>query len=83
MVRRLAMQAAVLVALPSRRSASRPGMRRRQMPGSVKTYPGICVPQGIAAGPDGAMWFTNSINNTNRADEHGGSAHGLRRDRDQ
>lgn len=34
--------------------------------GVVKTYsdPSISGPNGITAGPDGALWFTNSANNS-------------------
>src|SRR5580704_14989913 len=32
--------------------------------GAVSIYPGINNPGGIAAGPDGALWFTNEGNNT-------------------
>src|SRR5215470_14396240 len=33
--------------------------------GSVTYYPGTISPEGIAAGPDGALWFTNNGSNNN------------------
>ena len=32
--------------------------------GHVRIFPGIAVPRQITAGPDGALWFTNTFNNT-------------------
>ena len=32
--------------------------------GHVTVYPGVYQPEGITAGPDGALWFTNYSNNT-------------------
>ena len=44
------------------------------------TGPGIDEPGGITAGPDGALWFTNS-QQLDRADQHGRGGHQLHRPR--
>jgi len=38
------------------------GVARSSGGGSVTIYPGIESPAAIAAGPDGALWFTNTFN---------------------
>ena len=47
--------------------------------------PGIGRPDGITAGSDGALWFTNTTagNALHRADHHPGGGHQLHRIRDQ
>ena len=49
--------------------------------GTVTNYtgPGISHPIGIAAGPDGALWFTNSEQRLDRADHHRRDGHQLHR----
>ena len=50
-------------------------------PGSSPTTPapGISRPHGITAGPDGALWFTNSRQQLDRADHHRREGHQLHR----
>ena len=53
--------------------------------GTVTNYtgPGISHPGGIAAGPDGALWFTNATATLDRADHHHRDRHQLHRPRHQ
>ena len=53
--------------------------------GVVTNYRGTGIddPDGIAAGPDGALWFTNSRQQLDRADHHRRGGHQLHRHRHQ
>jgi virginiamycin B lyase len=41
-----------------------PGLGSASGVGHVKIFPGISIPGGITAGPDGALWFTDNGNNS-------------------
>jgi len=47
-------------------AAPAPAVAASSVPGSITNYtdPSIINPQGITAGPDGALWFTNSSGNS-------------------
>ena len=62
---RLAGPCAFIVALPFLAVGVGAGAAAESLPGTVTNYPAtIRRPSGIAAGPDGAMWFTNYGNNS-------------------
>ena len=65
-VRRLAASTAVLVALPMLILGGTAGTAAASYAGRVTNYTGtgISSPEAIAAGPDGALWFTNYGNNS-------------------
>lgn len=46
-------------ARPAGAPAVVPGAASASATGQVKIFPGISIPGGITAGPDGALWFTN------------------------
>src|SRR5207302_2167281 len=63
-VRRLARSIVLLVGLPVLTFGLTVGTAAASGAGRVTIYPGIYLPSGIAAGPDGALWFTNSGNSS-------------------
>jgi len=65
-VRRLAAPTAVLVALPIAVLALTVASAGASGAGVVTLYPGLSVPEGIAAGPHGNLWFANSLNTIGR-----------------
>ena len=51
---------------PGSRARDHLGSCRRLRAGHVRIFPGIAVPRGITAGPDGALWFTNGRDSIGR-----------------
>ena len=81
-LRRRAGRAAVLAGLPILILGLAAGTAAASGAGKVKSYTGkgISAPSGIAAGPDGALWFTNQAggrHRLDRADHHPREGHQL------
>ena len=66
LLHRLAGPIAVLVGVPVLTLSLAAGVAHASGAGKVTHFTGSAInePQGIAAGPDGALWFTNAGNNT-------------------
>jgi IPT/TIG domain len=64
LIRRLAVSTAALVGLPVLTLGLTAEPAAASRAGTITIFAGISSPYGIAAGPDGALWFTNNFNNS-------------------